>query len=381
MSAVSRPRIGVDLRALVGNRPTGIGLATRALLLALARRGSAEYVGLAHAPIGCARELEENGVSIEIRRAPLGVLWQQTRLPLRLARGGIDLFWSPIHTLPLVLRIPAVVTVHDLSALAQPALHTFRHRLSVVPFLAPSLARASRIVAISQSTAGEVRRFFPSRADKIVVVHDGVDGCFRPGTEGEIASIRAELGCPDGYVLAAATLEPRKNLGLCFDAWERLAREDPRTPPLVLTGAAGWKNGPVERRLDELRPLGARHLGYLERSLLVRVFQGARAFVYPSLYEGFGLPPLEAMACGVPTIVSDRTSLPEIVGDAGRIVDAVDPGALAAALRAVLHDPGEAGRLARLGVERARLFSWESSAEGMERVFLDALGARIVSAR
>jgi alpha-1,3-rhamnosyl/mannosyltransferase len=375
MSA-SRPRIAVDLRALVGARPTGIGHATRALLLALARRKSASYLGLAHAPVGCAAELEAAGVEIEIRRAPLGVLWQQLWLPVRLARGDVDLYWSPIHTLPSRLEQPAIVTVHDLSALAVPEMHTLRHRLSVLPFLRSSLSRADRIAAVSEATAAEVRRYFPECGAKIAVVPNGVEPVFRPGKAAEITATREKLRCPRGYVLSVATLEPRKNLGVLFDAWECLASGDPSTPPLLLAGASGWKNRELERRLAELGALGARHLGYLERPELVRVFQAARAFVYPSLYEGFGLPALEALACGIPTIVSDRTSLPEIVGAAGTIFPAEDPRVLAAGLRQVLDDEDEARRLARLGIERAASFTWERAADGMERLFEELPRAR-----
>jgi alpha-1,3-rhamnosyl/mannosyltransferase len=259
--------------------------------------------------------------------------------------------------------------VHDLLALAVPEMHTLRHRLSVLPFLRSSLSRAARIAAVSEATAAEVRRFFPECSTKIAVVPNGVESDFRPGEAAEIAATRARLGCPNGYVLCVATLEPRKNLGVLFDAWECLASGDPSTPPLLLAGATGWKNRALERRMAELRALGARHLGYLERAELVRVFQAARVFVYPSLYEGFGLPALEALACGIPTIVSDRTSLPEIVGGAGTIFPAEDARALAAALRRILDDASEASRLARLGIERAAHFTWERSADGMESLF------------
>ena len=307
------------------------------------------------------------------------MLWQQTRLPVWLASKPVDLFWSPIHTLPPVLPVPGVVTVHDLSALACPALHTFRHRLSVLPFLAASLARAERIVAISQFTASEIRRFFPRCSDKIQVIYNGVAPGFRPAVRAEIEKIRAELGCPRGYLLSSATLEPRKNLGLLCAAWLRLVELQGSAPPLLLTGAPGWKNAGLSRRLEELRPLGVRHLGYLDRAELLRVIQAASVFVYPSLYEGFGLPPLEAMACGVPTIVSDCTSLPEVVADGAMRVPATDPSAWASALRTLLDDHEAGAKVAALGIARARQFSGETAAEELERVFFEVLGSRTSS--
>ena len=201
----------------------------------------------------------------------------------------------------------------------------------------------------------------------------GVDPEFRPGSAGEIAETRREMGVPEGYLLYVGTLEPRKNVGKLLDAWETLRAENPETPPLVLAGPPGWESGRMKRRIESLAPQGLRFLGRVERSRLVRLFQAARVFVYPSLYEGFGLPPAEAMACGVPVVVSSSSSLPEVVGDAGLKVEPGDAGALAGAIRRVLDDPGRAAEMAARGVERAARFRWEKAAREMEEVFREAL--------
>jgi glycosyltransferase involved in cell wall biosynthesis len=366
------PAIAVDLRALVP-APTGIGVYTRSLLVELGRGGAGRYLGMAHRLPRGEAELAAAGVAVEVRPAPLGVLWQQLVLPRRLARGDVDLFWSPLMTLPRRCPVPAVVTVHDLTALLLPETHRLKVRLSIFPFLAASLEQAARVVAISEATAADLRFHFPACAPRLRVVPNGVDSAMRPAPPAEVAKIRAELGCPDGYLLYAGTLEPRKNLPLLLDAWEALARDEPATPPLLLAGDRGWRNARLLARVEALRPLGLRHLGHLDRDALVRLFQGARLFVYPSLYEGFGLPPLEAMACGVPVVAAAAASLPEVVGDAGLLVPPHEPAALASALRRLLSDPAFATDLAHRGQARAALFTWPRAARAMEQIFQEAL--------
>jgi glycosyltransferase involved in cell wall biosynthesis len=457
------PKVAIDLRALVP-LPTGIGVYTRSLALALARRGGMRYLGLAHRPPRGAGELRAAGVEIEPRddsgpagagsleapgaagqsgagrlepsgstgpagagrldpsgstgpREPAspppgllaqllrpGVVWQQLLLPRRLRRGDVDLLWSPLLTLPLDCPVPAVVTVHDLTVLLMPEAHRAKVRLSLLPFLAASLRRARRLVTLSRATADDVAFHYPGSAGKIRVVYPGVDDEFRPATEDEIAATRAELGAPRGYLLYAGTLEPRKNVGALLDAWESLAADDPGFPPLVLAGPYGWGSRALAGRIARLaaRPSGSAAtgpsaglavdpsaglaaaappfpggrllaLGRLDRAHLVRVFQAASLFVYPSLYEGFGLPPAEALACGVPAVVLDSSSLPEVVGDAGLLVTPGDTAALAAALARLNADPGLAAELAARAPAQAGRFCWQRAAAEMEEVFREAL--------
>jgi glycosyltransferase involved in cell wall biosynthesis len=367
------PIVAVDLRALVPT-PTGIGVYTRSLLLELAQRGGLRYRGLAHRPPREAEVLRAAGIESEADPAPLGVIWQQLKLPKRLDRGDLDLLWSPLMTLPLRCPVPAVATVHDLTAILMPESHRFKVRWSIFPFLHSSLERADRLVAVSRATADDLAFHFPQVARKVRVVYSGVDPEFRPGTPADIAAIREELGMPDGYLLYAGTLEPRKNLGAILDAWEALRTDDPGVPPLVLAGPYGWGSRDLVRRIETLAPLGVRVLGHVDRATLVRVFQAAILFVYPSFYEGFGLPPAEALACGIPTVVSNVSSLPEVVGDAGLQVEPTDPGDLRMAIRKLLESPVLREELRGRGLERAARFRWERTAAEMEEVFREALG-------
>ncbi len=371
-AATRKPRLAVDVRAAL-DEPTGIGVYTRALLTALARRGNFDLVAMAHRPPRHDGWLREHGIAFETQPAPYGLLWQQVRLPRRLARGDVDLFWSPLQTLPLLGDVPAVVTVHDLTALLLPETHRLKLRVTQVPFLGRSLARARRIVAISQSTAADIRHFFPETADRLRVLSNGVEPRFAPASADEVAATRRRLDCAHGYVLYAGTLEPRKNVGLLLDAWLALRHELAELPPLLLAGGYGWKSRELHARLAGLSGEGVRLLGWLDDDEYLRVLQAARCFVYPSLYEGFGLPAAEALACGVPTIVADTSSLPEVVGDAALLVDPHDPGTLADALRRLLEEPELAADLAARGPRQAARFSWERGAEQLETVLLEAL--------
>lgn len=361
--------MGVDLRALV-RRPTGIGVHTLELLRELVAQGRYRPLGLVHRPLDDATELGRLGVRVEVSPAPLGVIWQQLVLPRRLAAGDLDLFWSPLLTLPRRCPIPAVVTLHDLAALHVPETLPAKVRWSLLPFLERSVERADGVVAVSRAVAAEIAEAWPAAAAKIEVIWNGVDGTFRPADAREARAIRERLGAPGGYVLYAGTLEPRKNVELLLDAWELLAGvRGEALPPLLLAGPYGWKSRALERRVAALARAGVRRLGRLDRPALVETVRGATLFVYPSFYEGFGLPPAEAMACGVPVIVGNRSSPPEIVGDAGLTVDPDDPEALAGEIAALLDDPARAAELGRRGLERARAFSWSAAASRLADLF------------
>ncbi len=372
MTSIDRPRIAVDLRALVG-RPSGIGYLTLSLLEALGSSARARYVGMAQRPVAEEQRLRQAGVALEAHGAPLGLWWQQWQLPRRLAVGDIDLLWSPLLTLPLRLPVPGVVTVHDLTPLLFPETHRLKVRLSVLPFLRPTLERARRIAVDSEATAADLRTHFPSCAERLRVVYPGIDAAFRPAPKEQVEATRKAVGCPDGYLLFAGTLEPRKNVAMLLDAWEGLRSAESGTPPLLIVGPYGWRSRRLLGRMRRLSSRGLHYLGHVARERLVELVQAARVFVYPSLYEGFGLPPAEAMACGVPTIVSNRSSLPEVVGDAGLLVDPDDAADLARGLSSLFDSPGLAQRLGERGVERSRRFSWERSAELMDQLFDEAL--------
>ena len=368
---LNKKTIGIDSRALLGPAD-GIGSYTRELIAAIARDSRYTLKAMAHRPLDPSHTLPE-GVEWETESALSGVIWQQWNLARRLNRGGVDLFWSPLQTLPLGSRLPAITTVHDLTTMLYPDTHRLKVRLSQILFLGRSLSRAQRIVAISQATSNDLLRFFPQCHSKVRVIPNGVNPQFVPGKTPAMEERRRELGCLDGYILFVGTLEPRKNLATLLDAWEIL-RARGTTLPLVFAGSDGWKNRALRSRMEGLRSQGLKVTGTLSFRDLIRTYQAAKVFAYPSLYEGFGLPVAEAMACGIPVVTSSTSSLPEVVGNAGSLVHPTDSTALADALEALLKDPKSRQVAIEKGLERVSRFTWDKAADQLQEVFREVLG-------
>lgn len=302
-----------------------------------------------------------------------GHAWEQLRLPGQ-CRG--KLLWSPSNTGPLAVR-NQVVTIHDVVPLDHPEWLNPRFA-AWYRFLIPRLARRVKHVIVDSDFTRQ-RLIAHSRIDpgKVTVVHCGVDARFQPQGPEAIAAARMALQLPAGrYVLSVGSLEPRKNLGRLLLAWERLLPTMPPDVWLVLAGAKGKQL--VFGDVPELQRLPGRVFlsGYVPDALLPALYAGAMAFVYPSVYEGFGLPPLEAMACGTPVIVGNRASLPEVVGDAALMIDPFSMQTLAQALDEVMSNSALAQRLTRAGPVRAELFSWDKAAARTLQVLDQAAHAR-----
>jgi len=288
-----------------------------------------------------------------------GHAWEQIVLPTRV-RG--TMLWSPSNTGPLAVR-RQVVTIHDVVPLDHPEWLNPRFA-AWYRFLIPRLAqRAGRVIVVSEFTKKRLLVHCGVRPEKITVIHLGADKRFRPRPANEVARARATLAIPDGpYVLAVGSLEPRKNLGRLLAAWAEVLPELPPDVTLVVAGGKGKRM--VFADVPELRRLPERVCltGYVPDELLPSLYAGAGVFIYPSVYEGFGLPPLEAMACGTPVIVGNRASLPEVVGDAGISVNPYDIDAIATAIAQVLVDPAIGAKLAPAALQRASRFSWDRAA-------------------
>lgn len=350
-------RLLVDARPLVGAR-TGIGV--HAAEIARRLPFAPPPMLAAHAPIHDLSGIEH--LPVRVDRAPLGVLWQQTLLPRILLEEHADVLWGPHGTLPLASRVPAVVSVHDLTSITTPASHQLKTVLSFNTFIARSLHAAAFIAAVSTVTAEAVMRGFGVSASKIEVVPNGVGPELRPASgEGDPG-----FGLRSGaYLLYAGTIEPRKGIGDLLEAWERLT---PR-PKLVLCGSPGWGIRRLRRIIERYEQQGEIVVtGYVDRDVLVSLLQHALLFVYPSRDEGFGLPPLEAMACGTPVVAASGGAIPEVVGDAALLVPPGQPDQLLSAMRSALSNPLLREDLRARGLARARTFSWDTSARKMEEL-------------
>lgn len=268
-------------------------------------------------------------------------------------------------------RGPCVTTVHDLSHLRFP---TFHKDFMVARFnrhLPRSLARADAVITVSNLVREELVDQFPVVADKVFTIYEGVDGAYRPRPAAEVAAALAALGLAyQRYVLLVATLEPRKGVDVLLDAWEALPAALRREYPLVMTGSSGWRNSALVTRLERLLARGdARHLGYVPAELLPTLYSGAAVFCYPSVYEGFGLPVLDAMSSGVPVICRAGTSMAEFADGNCVLCETGEPAELADKLSLLLSDEDLRGQWGARGRERSRAFSWERCARATLEVY------------
>jgi glycosyltransferase involved in cell wall biosynthesis len=292
-------------------------------------------------------------------RGGLGHVWEQVYLPL--ATGG-GLLWSPNNTGPISVA-HQICTVHDLIPLDHPEWFTPRF-VALYRWLMPRLAaKLQHIIAISEFTKERLIANFNIAPEKITVIPNGVDASFRPAQPEEISRMRQSLGLGDApYVLCVSSFEPRKNLKRLLEAWKLLPVHLRREFRMVLAGAKGNSAVFGDAGIGE-PPEGAIFTGYVAQDLLPALYSGASAFAYPSLYEGFGLPPLEAMACGVPVLTSNNSSIPEVVQDAGVLVDPQDSGAIASGLTRLLQDDSLRAGLSVRGRQRAAKLNWDQTAE------------------
>jgi glycosyltransferase involved in cell wall biosynthesis len=308
---------------------------------------------------------------------PLGDLWEHLWLPGALRREGVDLLHAPAVMMPLGrTSFARVVTIHDLVPMLFPATVPRKYALYMSWLLKRVACRADRIICVSEHTKGDVVRVLGVDPARISVVHEAPQPGFQPVRDDqELARVRQRYGISKPYFYHVGNIEPRKNLVGLVKAFVRLA---PRgQSQLVLTGRQGWLTR------DIFRELGALDLGseviftdYVAQEDLPRLLSAAVAFVFPSLYEGFGLPVLEAMACGTPVITSNISSLPEIAGGAALLVDPRQEEELAQAMARVLEDRDLRDHLSRAGLARAAQFTWDQAARQTMAAYGQAMQGR-----
>jgi glycosyltransferase involved in cell wall biosynthesis len=362
-------RVGIDGYPLAEPR-TGVGHYTLELARALALISPSDQFELVSPAPFAAAALDE------IERAQLANLrtttprassirghWWSIGLPLYARRSRFDLFHGTNFDVPLWKKRRSVVTIHDLSAL----LHPEKHRARLVRrarLRLPLVVRvADLIITPTESVKREVCRHLSVKPDKVVAIPSAARSSFQPVPFAQTAEIRKRLGVEDNFLLFVGTLEPRKNLLTLLKAFAQILGQDSLRPQLVIAGGEGWlmddsfafiKKADISERL--------RFTGYLSDDDLRALYSSCRVFVYPSVYEGFGLPPLEAMACGAPVIAGRIPSLQETLGSAARLVEPLDVNALAKSIIGVLDDQNQREILAAAGPPHARKFSWEQTA-------------------
>lgn len=322
-----------------------------------------------------AADFEAAGVAVRrgfgwLEQPWLRIAWEQSALPVALAHIRADVVHGLVNVLPLATRVPGVVTVHDLSFVRLPELFPPYKRAYLTALCRASVERARQVVTVSHQTAEDLARLWGVEGDRVCVAPNGVDARFVPGTPRQATLFRQARELPERYWFYLGTLEPRKNLSVLLEAFARWrqaalfpASPSGPQPHLVLAGGKGWY---YERIFAEVAALGLTEWvhfpGFVPDAELPQWYQAAELFVYPSRYEGFGLPVVEAMACGTPVICADAPGVREVAGNAAILVPPDDAAAWVAALQVAATQPARLAALRRAGLARAKQFTWETAA-------------------
>jgi glycosyltransferase involved in cell wall biosynthesis len=299
-----------------------------------------------------------HAAGVRTRRPTLRIAWEQAMLPRRLDRLGPDLLHGLAYALPLGWTGPSVLTIYDLSFLLFPQAFNAANRIYLAASTRAAARRARRVLTISEHTRRDIVRLLKVPEQRVDVTYPAADERYRPLPDEEVQTFRRARGLPDVFIFALGTLEPRKNLVGLLEAYALLPK--PRSP-LYVAGGSGWRTSPI---FDTVARLGleqdVRFLGFVPEDELPHWYNAARLFVFPSLYEGFGLPVLEAMACGTPVISSNAASLPEVGGAAAVLVPPRDTNALAHEMQRVLGDAQAGTEMRAAGRIQASRFSWRA---------------------
>ena len=361
-------QIGVDARPLSYDL-TGIGVYVKHLLEALQKIDAQNhYLLISNGPINLTLE-NQNWTKIEgtITKKLLSTLWMQFWAPIFAAREGIDIYWSPRHHLPVYLpsRIKKVVTIHDLTHRLFPDTMALPNLIVEKLLMGSSIKKADCVIANSNSTAQGIAEYYSIHPKKMVTIYPG-----KPLLPDRIHKDPIlPLNLPKRYFLFVGTLDPRKNLLRVLNAFEQI---DPQMHDvhLVIVGGQGWKNRQFYQQLNTNQNKNRVVMtGFVSRQQLKLIYENAVCLLFPSVYEGFGFPILEAMSCGSPVITSRTASMPEVAGDAAMLVDPIDTGAIASAMLEIMTNTALRDTLITKGYQRLDNFSWEKCAQETLRVF------------
>jgi glycosyltransferase involved in cell wall biosynthesis len=368
-------RIAIDARKL---RDYGVGTYIRNLLRHLARIDcSTDYVLIVRPEdIEIAGELGENFRAVPDWSRGYSVR-EQLSIPMDLRRERVDLFHAPHYVLPPLTPCKAVVTIHDCIHLRFPQ-YLPHQRLGYV-YARTSLwiatHRASRVLTVSETSKRDILKYFRVPASKIDVIYNAIDERLGEApTAAETAQVRERYQLNDPFVLYAGNIKPHKNLERLIEAFNTLRRGGLENVKLLIIGDEISKYATLRRAVHRHKlHKHVRFFGFVSDKTLASLYRLASVFVFPSLYEGFGLPPLEAMAAGTPVITSNVSSLPEVVGDAAILIDPYEPDEIAAAMRRVLTEPGLREDLRDRGLARVKHFSWDRSVRRVREIYAEVL--------
>jgi glycosyltransferase involved in cell wall biosynthesis len=377
-------RILLDART-VGREFSGVGNYVQELVRAFSRVDvDHEYLLGVHGPSVVLRDAPLDGrfrfvdLPFSHESHPLGDLWEEFVLPRRARREHVDVLHGPAFLVPTrVTGVPTVVTIHDLVAFTHPETVPWKYALYMRRLIRRAVRAADRVIAVSEHVRADLERRLRVPERKLVAIPHGVSDEFRPAGEADVARVRERFGLRRPYVLFVGNLEPRKNLPGLLRAFRAVRDRMPEPIDLVVSGKIAWKSGALltELRAEDLA--GSVHLtGYVRSADLPALYTGASVFAFPSFWEGFGFPVLEAMSCGTPVVTSNVSSLPGVAGDAALLVDPRDTDAIAEAIALVLADHAMRDELVRRGREHVRGFQWERTAMATLDTYRDAIALR-----
>ena len=357
-------RIGIDASRIAVDTRTGTEHYTYELIAALAALDRRNRYTLYCNQRPAA--LPPLGPNFALRSMPFRRLWTHARLSAELALHPPNTLFVPAHVLPLgapLHHFRSVVTIHDMGYLHFPEAHTTLHRRYLRFSTWWSARAASHVIAISGATRNDLVRYAGVNPAKISVIHHGLSPRFRPVPNAR-AIVQERYGIAEPYFCYIGTVQPRKNLVRLIEAFAQLVAQSPAEPlALVIAGKRGWLTEAIEQRAAALGVSDrVRFTGYVPDDDVPALLGGALAFAFPSLYEGFGMPVLEAMACGTPVLTSTTSSLPEVAGDAALLVDPTDTDAISGGLARLLNDAALRAELRMRGLARAATFTWQRCA-------------------
>jgi glycosyltransferase involved in cell wall biosynthesis len=367
-------RVAFDISA-IDEQPSGVGNYTLELLLHLMNAGERhEYLLLSNRgsyPVRLPAQCTDYILPPRVRSR---MLWMQCVLPLHLRQLQPQLCHYTNSIGPLLSPCPYVLTIHDMTLSLLPRFHPWRKQLFVRPIVALAARRAARVITVSEHARRDIIRLLHLPPEQVVVTYEAAAPEFRPAPANEIARVRAAYGIKGPYLLYVGTIEPRKNLLRLVRAWYSLYRRRRIAQQLVIVGAHGWHNSALYREIAAIDAGDAlRFTNYVPQPDLPALYSGADAFAFPSLYEGFGLPVVEAMACGTPTLISNAAALVEVADNAALCCDPLNVETIAAALEQLLSDAALRDELRQRGLQRADSLSWAHTAEQTMRVYAEAV--------
>jgi glycosyltransferase involved in cell wall biosynthesis len=367
-------RIGIDARKL---HDFGIGTYLQNLLKELVRlEDDAQYVVLCRADDVAWLTALGPRIHPIVTRAPNYSVREQIEVPWRLWRAGVDLFHSPHYVLPILVTCPAVVTVHDCIHLMFP--QYLPNRLAIYYarfFMWWATRRARRVLTVSEASKRDILRFCRIPADKVTVIYNAIDDRFRePPPADEVERIRERFQLHEPFVLYVGNVKPHKNLERLIEAVHHLHENGYDALKLLVIGSDISKYAELRRAIHTHNlHRYVRFLGFVPDQTLHILYRLTSVFAFPSLYEGFGLPPLEAMACGAPVVTSNTSSLPEVVGDAAVLVDPYNAEAIADGILSVLRSTHLRKGLTERGLARVKEYSWARSAQKVREIYGEVL--------